>query len=204
MVSTGVGHYHHPTTLWGGGGDCKHDPYFSALFEENPWIFRCDNFLRRSDNLTQFTTLFIPGKFWFLIQSSSAMKFFETSIWKAVTHLFLHGDREKRLKRRILINSCHVFSNKTAIGYSGNFGSFLLTCPPPPTHTHTIGALNLTPRRSELVSDRLKFTRAWVETLRRFLFRIYIIVWRELNQWGGGGGGEVNRKDPKFPKLFEE
>ena len=41
--------------------------------------------------------------------------------------------------------------------------------PPPP------------PRSSELVSDWLKFTRAWVETLRCLLFRISIMVWRELN-----------------------
>ena len=45
--------------------------------------------------------------------------------------------------------------------------------------------------RSELVSDWLKFFRAWVKTLRRLLFRISIMVW-------GGGGGGVNRKDPSI------
>ena len=67
-------------------------------------------------------------------------------------------------------------------------GSFLLI----PHHRE---AQNLTPppHRSELVSDWLKFTRAWVKTLRRLLFRISIMVWRDLNQWGNQQKRSNNR-----------
>ena len=72
------------------------------------------------------------------------------------------------------------------------FGSFLLVLPLP-----TVEAQNLTiplpPPRSEVVSAWLKSTRTGVKTLRRLSFRISIMVWGELNQWGG-----INRKDPSI------
>ena len=49
-------------------------------------------------------------------------------------------------------------------------------------------SVNSPPRKSELVSDWLNFTRAWVKTLRLILFRISIMVWV----------GGFNRKDPNF------
>ena len=54
------------------------------------------------------------------------------------------------------------------------------------------------PRRSKLVSDWLKFTRAWVETLHRWLFRISIMVCGELNQYGGGVTEKI-----QFQETFE-
>ena len=72
------------------------------------------------------------------------------------------------------------FFGNGVLVFSGEIlGSFLLTPPnsrsskfnSPPPHP---------PGRSELVSDWLKFTRAWVKTLLRLLFRISIMV-------GGGG-----------------
>ena len=74
---------------------------------------------------------------------------------------------------------------KWCFSFSGEIlGSFLLTPPnsrsskfnSPPPHP---------PGRSELVSDWLKFTRAWVKTLLRLLFRISIMVC----VCGGGEGG---------------
>ena len=51
----------------------------------------------------------------------------------------------------------------------------------------------LTPlRKSDFVSDWLKFNREWVEALHRLLFRSSIMVWGELNKWG------VNKKS-SFP-----
>ena len=64
---------------------------------------------------------------------------------------------------------------------------------PPPTTTNSNENFNSSPpspSRNELISDWLKFTRAWV--LRRLLFGSSIMV-------GGGklvGGRGVNRKDP--------
>ena len=105
------------------------------------------------------------------------------------------------------------------------FGSFLLNLPhssskfnslPPPTHEEANS------------SDWLKFTLAWVETLRRLLFRISIMVWGELNQFyrkkkyllhcqiywrsagKGRGGGRVAQKyyirflnNPAPPLFFK-
>ena len=100
-------------------------------------------------------------------------------------------------KQPILIFALYIFlifldtqlhepkiSEKTISEFFGNgvlvfsgeiLGSFLLTPPTsrsskfnsPPPHP---------PGRSELVSDWLKFTRAWVKTLLRLLFRISIMV----------------------------
>ena len=66
------------------------------------------------------------------------------------------------------------------------------------------------PRRSELVSGWLRFTRAWIKALRRLLFRIPIMV---CVCEGGGGEGEggvksvefgINRKDPcGFPQHWK-
>ena len=83
----------------------------------------------------------------------------------------------------------------------------------------TVAAQNLTPlpRRSELISDWLKFTRARVKTLRSLLFGISIkcvcvcvcggvgggggVGWG-----GGGGGGQISgggkELTEKFPKNF--
>ena len=90
-------------------------------------------------------------------------------------------------------------------------GSFLLTSPansnvnfnqpPPPPHEQ---------KRTRLSSDWLKLTRARAERLRRWLFRISIMVCGELNQWGGdggvgGGGVRNNKKDPgRSFKVFSE
>ena len=51
-------------------------------------------------------------------------------------------------------------------------GHFLLT--PPPTSSNE--KFNPPPRRKEIFSEWLKFTRAGVKTLRRLLFRISILV----------------------------
>ena len=70
-----------------------------------------------------------------------------------------------------------------------NFCIFSVNPPPPPPHSRR-SKFNSSPPpcRSELVSDWLKFTRAWVKTLRGYLFRISIMVWV----------GGINRKDPNF------
>ena len=53
-------------------------------------------------------------------------------------------------------------------------------------------AMTAPPRRSELVSDWLKFTRAWVKTLRRLLFHISIMVWGGVKSvWGWELTGNV-------------
>ena len=79
---------------------------------------------------------------------------------------------------------CELFGDGALVFFRRNFRIFPVNPPPP-----KVEAQNLTPpppRRRELVSDWLKFTRAWVKTLRRLIFRISIVVWGELNQWGGG------------------
>ena len=92
-----------------------------------------------------------------------------------------------------------------ALFFKGAFGlklreDFFLLIPPP--HSRS-SKFNSPPRKSELVSDWLKFTRARVKTLRRFLFRISIMVWEGGIKSVGGGG--INRKDhsPIQLRLFD-
>ena len=80
-----------------------------------------------------------------------------------------------------------------------NMGLFCKLPPSPPPRVVTI-ILKPRTRGSELVSDSLKFTPVWVDTLRPLLIRISIIVWGgvwisalELNQRAVGVVSRVGR-----------
>ena len=88
------------------------------------------------------------------------------SLFIHVLHNSLHDDPWNSQKRGLISRKKRIFSVK-----------------PPPPHSRS-SKFNSPPHRSELVSEWLKFTRAWVKTLHRLLFRISFMVWGELNQWG--------------------
>ena len=80
---------------------------------------------------------------------------------------------QRRAYQRMFDNlSLHTAANfRVTPSAFSIFGSFLLTLP----HSRS-SKYESTPRRSELVSDWLKFPRAWVETIHCLLFRISIMV----------------------------
>ena len=102
----------------------------------------------------------------------------QLAVWTFLYHSKWIGSTEKAF---------HHFAFSKFMSKMNNLWIFSVNSNPPPPPIS---------RSSELVSDWLKFTRAWVETLRRLLFRISIVVCvcvggrgGRLNQWGGGEGG---------------
>ena len=126
---------------------------------------------------------------------SKNLKISENKYWFSLMCLLwtFYYNRESRLRTAAFImedlKCCDCWCSSLLNLGSDDFfvGSFLLTLP----HSRS-SKFNSLPRRSQLVSDWLKFIGAWVKTLRRLLFRISIMV-------GGGGvksvgGGQLTEK----------